>query len=116
MNNNYKLSSKQITLITAVPALLITAGCGSSLITRIVLDVIIAAAGYAAERILKKDTYQAVAHGILLGAAIAAGYNLFRLVINLTAFVLNKKIIGLALFVTALIIIVRYRKTGKFIK
>ena len=84
MNNNYKLSSKQITLITAVPALLITASCGSSLITRIVLDVIIAAAGYAAERTLKKNTYQAVAHGILLGAAIAAGYSLFRLVINLT--------------------------------
>lgn len=116
MNNNYKLSLKQITLITAVPALLITASCGSSLITRIVLDVIIAAAGYAAERILKKDTYQAVAHGILLGAAIAAGYSLFRLVINLTAFVLNRKVIGLALFVTALIIIIRYRKTGKSIK
>lgn len=116
MNNNYKLSSKQITLITAVPALLITARCGSSLITRIVLDVIIATAGYAAERILKKDTYQAVAHGILLGAAIAAGYSLFRLVINLTAFVLSRKVIGLALFVTALIIIIRYRKTGKFIK
>lgn len=116
MNNKYKLSLEQITLITAVPALLITASCGSSLTTRIVLDVIIAAAGYAAERILKKDTYQAVAHGILLGAAVAAGYSLFRLVINLTAFMLSRKIIGLALFITALIVIVRYRKTGKFIK
>ena len=46
MNNNYKLSLEQITLITAVPALLITASCGNSLTTRIVLDVIIAAAGH----------------------------------------------------------------------
>ena len=116
MNNNYKLSLEQITLITAVPILLITASCGNSLTTRIVLDVIIATAGYAAERTLKKDTYQAVAHGILLGTSVAAGYSLFRLVINLTAFMLNKKVIGLALFVTALIVIIRYRKTGKFIK
>lgn len=126
MNNNYKLSLQQITLITAVPTLLITASLGNSLITRIVLDIIIAGAGYATARILKKDMSQAIPHGILfgaavadgilLGAAIAAGYSLFRLVINLTAFVLSRKIIGLALFVTALIVIIRYKKTGKFIK
>lgn len=110
---NYKMKSENITLLTAVPALLVIANCGGSLITRILFAIAIAAIGFFTGKTFKKAEYSAIAHGVSLGAAIAAGYNLLRLIVNITAFVLSKKFIGLALFVIALIIIVKYKKTGK---
>lgn len=110
---NYRMKSENITLLTAVPALLIIANCGGSLITRILFAVTITTIGFVTGKTLKRKEYSAIAHGVTLGAAIAAGYNLLRLIVNITAFVLSKKFIGLALFVIALIIIVRYKKTGK---
>lgn len=110
---NYKMKSENITLLTALPALLLIANCRGSLITRILFAVVIAAMSFVISTIIKRKEYVAIAHGMTLGAAIAAGYNLLRLIVNLTAFVLSKKFIGLALFVIALVIIIRYKKTSK---
>ena len=113
---NYRMKSENITLLTAVPALLVIANCGGSLITRILFAVAITTIGFVTGKTFKKEEYGAIAHGVSLGAAIAAGYNLLRLIVNITAFVLSKKFIGLALFVIALVIIIRYKKTGKVIE
>ena len=50
---NYRMKSENITLLTAVPALLVIANCGGSLITRILFAVAITTIGFVTGKTFK---------------------------------------------------------------